>query len=54
MNAKNRVQEGSSAIDTKSLVKRYARGNVGLQLGRYVTAEEKKARRERVLSTRFA
>lgn len=42
-------QESSS----KTLIARYARGNVALQRGRYVTAEEKKERKERVLGLRF-
>ncbi len=40
--------------DSKALVARYARGNVSLQIGRFVTAEEKEERKKAVLSVKFS
>ncbi len=51
---KKNINKDESQADAKALVARYARGNVALQRGRYVTAEEKKARKEKVLSMKFA
>lgn len=48
-----RDKQGCAANKGKDLVKRYSRGNVSLQLGRYVTAEEKKDRLQKVLEMRF-
>jgi hypothetical protein len=47
-------QKRAFNMDAKELIARYARGNVSLQLGRFVTAEEKAARRKAVLAMKFA
>ena len=36
-----------------NLIKKYVQGNMHLVLGRYVTKEEKDARRKRVLGMKF-
>jgi len=46
-------KEGSANAKARALVRRYARGNVCIQVDRFVTAEEKKERRQRVLAMKF-
>ena len=50
---KERVEDISKDV-SRELVQRYSRGSVSLQLGRFVTAKEKAARRERVLEMNFS
>ncbi len=50
MKKKHREKE---AAKSKNLVARYSLGNVGLQIKRFVTEEEKNARKKRVLAAKF-
>jgi hypothetical protein len=52
---KNKPNEKIDATDQKrSLIAHYARGSVGLQTKRYVTASEKQARKEQILAIEFS
>lgn len=49
---KNKRHE-KDAAKSKALVTRYSLGNVSLQVKRFVTEDEKNARRKQVLATKF-
>jgi hypothetical protein len=41
-------------VNVRAIVQRHARGNVNLQLGRYITAEDLETRRKKFLSYNFS
>lgn len=55
MRNKNKEQlKSTNKNSSRELVKRYSSGSVGLQRGRFVTADEKDTRRKRVLEMKFS
>lgn len=50
---RERARRESEEQFVRSMVSRYARGNASLKLGRYVTADEMKARREALAKWTF-
>ncbi len=53
LRSKKTRDQSNKKSESKALVARYACGSVGLQVKRFVTASEKRERKERVLAEKF-